>query len=146
MFVNLPSEFCVCTFYIPPFRNMRIASAVASVLAFASFGEKSISHCPPREESRLTFDRLVLASGQYEAVRYCEAQTGICFSSFTFNGISYRVALPQSSTESEAIVQIVAPNSYGWVGFAWGGNMRFNPLTVTWKNGNNVVVSSRRAT
>ena len=45
----------------------------------------------------------------------------------------------------DAVLQIVAPINIGWNGFAWGGSMTYNPLTITWVNGQNVMISSRMA-
>jgi len=52
----------------------------------------------------------------------------------------------QQNTKYDAVIQIVAPSDVGWLGLAWGGTMTYNPLTVSWANGNTPVVSSRYAT
>jgi hypothetical protein len=90
-------------------------------------------------------------SQSWVATRYYDAASSITYSSVTLpNGVSYRIALPIDSPTADGIVQIVAPNKYGWCGLAWGGRMTGNPLTVVWPskaaNGQKVVVSNRWAT
>ncbi|KAL5398674.1 hypothetical protein PMIN06_007831 [Paraphaeosphaeria minitans] len=85
------------------------------------------------------------------ASRFYDAASGITYSSVTMpNGVSYRLALPIDSPNADGIVQVVAPSKYGWCGFAWGGRMTGNPLTVAWPskaaNGEPVTVSNRWAT
>jgi hypothetical protein len=76
-------------------------------------------------------------------MRYYEAATGITYASFGGlpGDITYRIALPAQSNSSDAIIQIVAPKALGWAGFAWGGHMTNNPLSVFWEG----TVSSRMA-
>jgi hypothetical protein len=82
-------------------------------------------------------------------VAFYDPETGLNYSSVTVDaGISFRVAVPTPLPTGtyDAVLQIVAPISMGWAGFAWGGRMAYNPLTITWANGtSNVVVSSREA-
>ena len=88
------------------------------------------------------------AVAQLASNEYCEESTGICFASYTnYAGISYRIALPEVSNSSDAIIQIEAPNTIAWAGFAWGGRMALNPLTVAWPDteNNQVIISSRVA-
>ncbi|KAI1333612.1 actin-domain-containing protein [Xylariaceae sp. FL0016] len=89
------------------------------------------------------------ALAQTETAAFVDADTGITFQSKTTDeGITYRLALPGNATGDKAydvILQVVAPNELGWVGWAWGGMMTYNPLTVVWKNGNSVEFSSRQA-
>ena len=62
--------------------------------------------------------------------------------------ITYRVAIPSNVLPNEfydTVIQVVAPIDIGWAGMAWGGHMIYNPLTVAWKNGRNIVISSRGA-
>ncbi|KAL8347600.1 hypothetical protein RB601_003011 [Gaeumannomyces tritici] len=84
-----------------------------------------------------------------------DRDTGFTFSSYVgryslgTNTIQIRVAVPSGAGANEAydaVVQIVAPREIGWVGMAWGGSMTYNPLTVVYPSGQNVVVSSRWAT
>ena len=89
-------------------------------------------------------------AAQDGAVKYTDPDTGIAFSSITHsNGLSTRVALPIDSAESDAILQIVAPRSFAWCGFAWGGHMTQNPLSVGWTTGategQRAIISSRIA-
>ncbi|TAQ86720.1 hypothetical protein B7494_g4951 [Chlorociboria aeruginascens] len=80
--------------------------------------------------------------------------TGFTFSQYSAQytlseSITIRIAVPSgvpSNTAFDVVVQVVAPIDVGWTGLAWGGGMLQDPLTVTWRNGNNVVVSSRYAT
>lgn len=78
-----------------------------------------------------------------------DTDTGITFQSTTNSeGITYRLALPADASADkpyDVILQVVAPIELGWVGWAWGGSMTYNPLTVVWADGKNVVYSSRQA-
>jgi Cytochrome domain of cellobiose dehydrogenase len=74
--------------------------------------------------------------------------TKITYSSYTSPaGITYGVALPMNVSDPyDAIISITAPvSNTTWAGFAWGGTMVWNPLTVGWANGKTSVVSSRFA-
>ena len=63
--------------------------------------------------------------------------------------MTFRVAIPATipaSAEFDTVLQIVAPITIGWAGFAWGGTMTYNPLAIAWANGtNNVIISPRIA-
>ncbi|PMD62579.1 iron reductase domain protein [Hyaloscypha bicolor E] len=65
--------------------------------------------------------------------------TGITFSAYTsgYTGIAFGVALPMNVSDPyDAIISITAPvSNTTWAGFAWGGTMVWNPLTVAWANG-----------
>ncbi|KAK4643125.1 hypothetical protein QC761_409760 [Podospora bellae-mahoneyi] len=85
-----------------------------------------------------------------DSVAYEDPDTGLKFSSYTSaRGISWRVAIPEDIPEGDKIfdtvLQVEAPIDVGWAGFAWGGHMTYNPLTIVWPNGNDVVLSSRIA-
>ncbi|KAE8440501.1 hypothetical protein EG329_007418 [Mollisiaceae sp. DMI_Dod_QoI] len=69
-------------------------------------------------------------SGQTSSIPFCDSLTGICYTSYTTPlGISYRIALPSTNGSADVtILQIVAPVTIGWAGFAWGGTMPWNPL------------------
>ncbi|ETS73078.1 hypothetical protein PFICI_15253 [Pestalotiopsis fici W106-1] len=85
---------------------------------------------------------------QADTVAYTDAETGIKFQSYTdtVTNTSWRVALPLSTDGNyDVLVQIEGPSSLGWIGWAWGGTMAYNPLTLTWPNGNSVIHSSRMA-
>ncbi|KAI1271919.1 actin-domain-containing protein [Xylaria sp. FL0933] len=90
-----------------------------------------------------------LASAQSDSTPFEDVDTGITFQSTTNDvGVTYRLALPADASADkpyDVILQIVAPIEMGWVGWAWGGAMTYNPLTVVWANGNSVVFSSRQA-
>ncbi|KAK0105138.1 hypothetical protein ONS96_004540 [Cadophora gregata f. sp. sojae] len=93
----------------------------------------------------------VLAShvlAQVDSKTACDAVTNICYSTYLAreSGISIGIALPMNVSDPyDAIISISAPLATTWAGFAWGGTMVFNPLTVGWANGNTAVVSSRFA-
>jgi Cytochrome domain of cellobiose dehydrogenase len=78
-----------------------------------------------------------------------DSLTGITFSAYTSidTGITFGVALPMNvSGPYDAIISITAPvSNTTWAGFAWGGTMVWNPLTVAWPNGKTTVASSRFA-
>ncbi|KAI1298353.1 hypothetical protein F5Y03DRAFT_269846 [Xylaria venustula] len=90
-----------------------------------------------------------VVSAQADSTPFTDVDTGITFQSATNEvGVTYRLALPANATADKAydvILQVVAPITLGWVGWAWGGAMTYDPLTVVWANGNNVVFSSRQA-
>lgn len=78
----------------------------------------------------------------------CDSLTKICYSSYfsTSTGIRFGIALPMNVSDAyDAIISITAPIATTWAGFAWGGTMVFNPLTVAWPNGKSGTVSSRFA-
>ncbi|KAI0021722.1 actin-domain-containing protein [Xylariomycetidae sp. FL0641] len=95
------------------------------------------------------FSLVGLARAQIESAPFTDADTGITFQSYTSpDGITYRLALPEGASETtpyDVIIQVVAPNEMGWVGWAWAGTMTYNPLTVVWKNGDSTTLSSRQA-
>ena len=78
-----------------------------------------------------------------------DPETGLNWASFTTErGLTFRVAVPEEVTETadfDTAFQIIAPAHLGWVGLAWGGSMTYNPLAVSWPNGQEVTVSSRIA-
>jgi hypothetical protein len=83
------------------------------------------------------------------AAKVCDEASKICFTEYTSpNGISFKVAIPdtaKSGTAFDVMLSVTAPKAIGWAGFAWGGAMGNNPLTVGWANGDKPVVSSRRS-
>jgi hypothetical protein len=97
-----------------------------------------------------TTNTKIVLSQSWIASPYYDSTSGITYSSVTLpNGVSYRLALPINSTTADGIIQIVAPTKYGWCGFAWGGRMVSNPLSVAWPSkaasGQKVMVSNRWA-
>ena len=54
----------------------------------------------------------------------------------------WRQLLPEND---DVLFSVVAPINVGWAGFAWGGSMTNNPLTLGWANGAKTLVSSRWA-
>jgi hypothetical protein len=91
-----------------------------------------------------------LAAAPSGAIKYYDVMTGFNFTQYTAQNINYRIAVPSNATKAtpyDVVLQIVAPlTSCGWAGFAWGGGMTYQPLTIVWANGQNPVVSSRVAT
>ncbi|KAH7405991.1 hypothetical protein DE146DRAFT_430515 [Phaeosphaeria sp. MPI-PUGE-AT-0046c] len=91
---------------------------------------------------------------QARAVTYVDQETGFTFSetkaAATLSAnIVYRIATPANVPAGQAydvVIQVVAPNTVGWAGLAWGGSMVRNPLTVSYANGQKTTVSSRWAT
>ncbi|KUJ10224.1 uncharacterized protein LY89DRAFT_710610 [Mollisia scopiformis] len=88
-----------------------------------------------------------IVSSQTLSTPFCDSLTAICYTSYTTGlGISYRIALPDDGTPEDVILQVVAPVKIGWAGFAWGGTMPWNPLSVGWSSGTTgAIISSRRA-
>lgn len=77
-----------------------------------------------------------------------DSETGITFQSFTDadTNVSWRVALPENTDgDYDVLLQIDGPADLGWIGWAWAGTMAYNPLTVIWANGSQVVYSPRMA-
>ncbi|KAK8096598.1 Cellobiose dehydrogenase [Apiospora kogelbergensis] len=89
------------------------------------------------------------AAAQAESVPYTDAETGIAFQSYpSADGVEFRVALPatiEAGKPYDVILQVEAPKSLGWIGWAWAGQMTYNPLTIIWANGDQVMHSSRMA-
>ena len=91
---------------------------------------------------------IVIAQGEVQSTVVCDAKTKICYSSYTNaeSGLTFGVALPKTVTDPyDAIIKITAPVTTTWAGFAWGGQMAWDPLTVAWPNGNSGVASARFA-
>lgn len=80
---------------------------------------------------------------------YEDAETGLTFASYTSDrGITFRVAVPDPIPDDkvfDTVLQIVAPTDVGWAGWAWGGQMTYDPLAIAWADGTDVVLSSRIA-
>ncbi|KAF2653086.1 iron reductase domain protein [Lophiostoma macrostomum CBS 122681] len=98
----------------------------------------------------LTGAALVVLASSQTPTPYYDSTSGISYSSVTqANGVTFRVALPVAVTPADAILQVIAPVKYGWCGFAWGGHMINNPLSVSWPTGATTgqksIVSSRMA-
>lgn len=78
-----------------------------------------------------------------------DTETGFTFGEYISDqGITYRLAIPDQAPTTggyDAVVQIAAPIAIGWAGMAWGGSMTYNPLTLAWRSGTDVIVSSRFA-
>ena len=78
----------------------------------------------------------------------CDAETKICYSGYTDldSGIYFGIALPKNPVDPyDAIITITSPVGHYWTGFAWGGGMVWNPLTLAWKNGESTTGSARFA-
>ncbi|KAK0719236.1 hypothetical protein B0H67DRAFT_642606 [Lasiosphaeris hirsuta] len=82
--------------------------------------------------------------------RYCSSTTSLCYLQITPRAASiptFRIAVPDgASVPFDTVLEIIAPVAVNWAGFAWGGSMSLNPLTVAWPNGNKATVSSRWST
>ncbi|KAK1752754.1 hypothetical protein QBC47DRAFT_349587 [Echria macrotheca] len=91
--------------------------------------------------------------GTWGESRYCKPNNGLCYLQLTPTGFpnipTYRIAIPDSASSSsafDAILETVTPVALGWTGWAWGGTMLNNPLTVVWPNGNSATATVRWAT
>jgi hypothetical protein len=97
---------------------------------------------------------LVLASSAFAAaiepfngVSSRAAAAGFAEYRVPMTNLVYRFALPDNTTQPyDVLVQLIAPNTYGWAALAWGGGMIKSPLTVAWPNGRAAMVSGRLAT
>ena len=98
---------------------------------------------------RLSTSTISLALAATATAQYCEPKLNeLCFEEHTTqSGVTFRIAIPAGAEEGfPAALQIVAPSEVGWVGFSWGGAMTNCPLSVAWKNGEDVTLSPRLAT
>ncbi|KAB5581291.1 hypothetical protein GE09DRAFT_1199191 [Coniochaeta sp. 2T2.1] len=84
-----------------------------------------------------------------------DPETGFTFSQYQVvyslpnKHVTIGIAVPstaQQNQQYDPVIQMSAPTDIGWVGFAWGGSMSYNPLTVSWANSGQAVVSSRYST
>ncbi|KAI8986846.1 hypothetical protein BD414DRAFT_545310 [Trametes punicea] len=82
------------------------------------------------------------------AAPYTDPGNGFVFDGITdpVYSVTYGIILPQASTSSEFIGEIVAPLDAKWIGLALGGAMIGDLLIVSWPNGNEIVYSTRYAT
>lgn len=90
-----------------------------------------------------------LAKRQWTESKHCTTGTRpLCYLEIALRGANpvFRIAVPDTANPPfDTILEITTPNSLAWTGFAWGGGMTLNPLTVVWPNGNagKATVSSR---
>ncbi|KAL7620091.1 hypothetical protein AAE478_010641 [Parahypoxylon ruwenzoriense] len=98
---------------------------------------------------------IITTASEASADVFRDPDTGFTFSQYNApittgsSYITFRVAIPSPATSGQAydaVLQVVAPISAGWVGLAWGGSMTNNPLVIGWPNGGSAVASARRAT
>ncbi|KAK0657973.1 hypothetical protein B0T16DRAFT_315189 [Cercophora newfieldiana] len=87
---------------------------------------------------------------QWTESKYCNPEAGgLCYLQIVPRGTNpiFRIAIPDGASGSfDTVLEIIAPITLGWAGFAWGGSMTANPLTVAWPNGQKATVSSRWST
>ncbi|KAI0746657.1 cellobiose dehydrogenase [Daedaleopsis nitida] len=97
----------------------------------------------------LLFSLLPLVGSVYSQVAapYTDPGNGFVFDGVTdpSYSVTYGIVLPQASSTTEFIGEIVAPISAKWVGLALGGAMIGDLLIVAWPNGNQIVASPRYA-
>jgi len=94
-----------------------------------------------------SFLALALGVSLAKAQSFCDADLGgLCLQEkSTLAGITYRLAIPVNPAEGfQTILQIEAPLSVGWAGFAWATSMTNGPLTMGWANGEEVTISGRK--
>jgi hypothetical protein len=90
----------------------------------------------------------VAQEGEVQSKVVCDADTKICYSSYsdTESGMTFGIALPKNVTDPyDVILKVTAPIANKWAGFSWGGNMVWNPLSVSWPNGKSGTISARFA-
>ncbi|KAI0646211.1 cellobiose dehydrogenase [Trametes meyenii] len=82
------------------------------------------------------------------AAPYVDSDNGFVFDGITdpVHGVSYGIVLPQASTSSEFIGEIVAPIDAQWIGLALAGAMIGDLLLVAWPYDNKIVSTPRYAT
>jgi hypothetical protein len=86
--------------------------------------------------------------GEVQSKVVCDTDTKICYSSYSDaeSGMTFGVALPKNVSDPyDVILKITAPIANKWAGFAWGGTMVWNPLSVAWANGQSGTISARFA-
>ena len=120
-----------------------LLAAFLTVLLYSSLA----IHASP--VSSLPAAPLAAVERRQTASKYCDATSKVCYVECTTkpNNPVFRISIPDGSAAPfDVLLQMIVPVSLGWAGFAWGGKMIDNPLTVAWPNGNKVTVSSRWAT
>lgn len=93
-------------------------------------------------------NKALAQEGEAQSTIVYDEETKISYSSYTEpeTGMTFGLALPTNVTDPyDAIIRITAPISNQWVGFSWGGNMVWNPLSVAWPNGQSGTISARFA-
>lgn len=91
----------------------------------------------------------VLDKRQWEESKFCRTGTAnLCYLQIILRGSNpvFRIAIPEGASGSfDTVLEMITPVSLTWTGFAWGGGMTLNPLSVAWPNGNSATISSRWA-
>lgn len=112
---------------------------------------------PAIQRSRDIAHIVVLVCAATVRSKYNDPDTGLTFSwsyeeyILSTGYFSFRTAQApeaQNGDDYDIVLQIVAPNSIGWLGLALGGSMVYNPLLVAWKGPTTAqpaVISSRWA-
>lgn len=116
------------------------------VLLLFPFTILSLSESP----STYSSTHNALQKRQWEETKFCRPSSSICYLEITLRGTNpiFRLAIPDSSpSQFDTLLEMITPVALTWAGFAWGGGMTLNPLTVAWPNGNAgaVTISSRWA-
>lgn len=73
--------------------------------------------------SKIAAAVLALA-GSSTAAKVCDTATSLCYNEFVQNGIRFRIAIPDTATNTAAYdiaLSIIAPVKVGWAAIAWYG-------------------------
>ncbi|TRX89194.1 hypothetical protein FHL15_009892 [Xylaria flabelliformis] len=123
---------------------MKWTSSLAGLASLFTLGKPSFLNSASYKRAQMQ-----LVAAQADSTPVEDAETGITFQSFTNEvDVTYRLALPADASAEkpyDVILQVISPITNGWVAWAWGGSMTYNPLTVVWANGNDAQYSSRQA-
>ncbi|KLU82084.1 hypothetical protein MAPG_01161 [Magnaporthiopsis poae ATCC 64411] len=88
------------------------------------------------------------ALGQ-DSVPFLDPLTGFTFAKYENElGVSYSVAVPDGVAAGkpyDVVLQMTSRKDLGWFAMAWGGSMTYNPIALSWANGNEAVLTSRMA-
>ncbi|KAL8383241.1 hypothetical protein RB595_006812 [Gaeumannomyces hyphopodioides] len=86
------------------------------------------------------------AVAQQSSSAFTDPSTGITFQSFSSDGYSFGIAMPEASSGSADFIGRISGNiKQGWAGVSLGGAMVGKTLVAAWPRGNDVAASLRKA-
>lgn len=128
----------------------KLATALFTLLLLSGQGGHAGSPAAARHHQHGNNNNNDSGNLEKRQTQYCDAASGICYLEYSRGPSTptFRIAVPEAAAPPfDTLLQITAPAALGWAGFAWGGGMTYNPLTVAWPDGGDgVTVSSRWST